>query len=145
VAGLVVWNLSWPAIIVRARLVTIGRTYEEAATDLGASRWGAMRRVLMPMLMPAIFASAVLVFASVVDDFVIVEQLSSTAGTQPMSVLIYSNVHGGLSGPALNALATIMLLFSLVVALVGFFAYRWMTRGERKQGGREALTAVAGM
>jgi hypothetical protein len=36
-------------------------------------------------------------------------------------------------------------LFSLVVALVGFFAYRWMTRGERKQGGREALTAVAGM
>jgi spermidine/putrescine transport system permease protein len=145
VAGLVVWNLSWPAIIVRARLVTIGHTYEEAATDLGASRWGAMRRVLMPMLMPAIFASAVLVFASVVDDFVIVEQLSSTAGTQPMSVLIYSNVHGGLSGPALNALATIMLLFSLLVALVGFFAYRWMTRGERKQGGREALSAVAGM
>jgi len=72
VAGLVVWNISWPAIIVRARLVTIGRTYEEAAADLGASRFGAIRRVLMPMLMPAIFASAVLVFASTVDDFVLV-------------------------------------------------------------------------
>ncbi len=145
VAGLVVWNISWPAIIVRARLVTIGRTYEEAATDLGASRLGAIRRVLIPLLMPAIFASAVLVFASTVDDFVIVEQLSSTAGTQPMSVLIYSNVHGGLSGPALNALATIMLFFSLVAAVVGFGAYRWMTRGERTKGRSEALTSIAGM
>ncbi len=145
VAALVVWNLSWPAIIVRARLVTIGRVYEEAAADLGASRVQAIRRVLLPLLMPAIFASAVLVFASVVDDFVVVEQLSSTAGTQPMSVLIYSNVHGGLSGPALNALATIMLVFSLVVALIGFVAYRWMTRGERSRGGADALTGIAGM
>ncbi|MGH2859528.1 MAG: ABC transporter permease [Solirubrobacteraceae bacterium] len=145
VAGLVVWNFSWPAIIVRARLVTIGKTYEEAAADLGASRIGAIRRVLLPMLMPAIFASAVLVFAGTVDDFVIVEQLSSTAATQPMSVLIYSNVHGGLQGPALNALATVMLFFSLLVAVLGFVAYRWMTRGERKQGATEALTSIAGM
>jgi spermidine/putrescine transport system permease protein len=145
VAGLVVWNISWPAIIVRARLVTIGRTYEEAAADLGASRFGAMRRVLLPLLMPAIFASAVLVFASTVDDFVLVEQLSSTANTQPMSVLIYGNVHGGLSGPALNALATIMLVVSLLVALAGFIAYRWMTRGERTKGSTEALAGIAGM
>lgn len=144
VAGLVVWNLSWPAIIVRARLVTIGKVYEEAAADLGASRMRAMWRVLMPMLMPAIFASAVLVFAGVVDDFVIVEQLSSTAATQPMSVLIYSNVHGGLAGPALNALATIMLAFSFVVAGIGYAAYRFMTRGERKST-TEALTNIAGM
>jgi spermidine/putrescine transport system permease protein len=144
VAGLVVWNLSWPAVIVRARLVSIGKSYEEAATDLGASRLGAIRRVLLPMLMPAIFASAVLVFASTVDDFVIVEQLSSTASTQPMSVLIYANAHGGLSGPALNALATIMLVFSLVAALLGLLGYRWMTRGER-EGSIEALTSIAGM
>jgi spermidine/putrescine transport system permease protein len=145
VAGLVVWNLSWPAIIVRARLVSIGRSYEEAAADLGASRMGAIRRVLIPLLMPAIFASAVLVFASTVDDFVIVEQLSSTGNTQPMSVLIYSNVHGGLSGPALNALATILLVISLAVALIGFIAYRWLTRGERKNGSTEALTSIAGI
>jgi spermidine/putrescine transport system permease protein len=145
VAGLVVWNLSWPAIIVRARLVSIGRHYEEAAADLGASRFGAIRRVLIPMLLPAIFASAVLVFASTVDDFVIVEQVSSTANTQPMSVLIYSNVHGGLSGPALNALATIMLVVSLIAALVGFVGYRWLSRGERTKGDVEALTAVAGI
>ncbi|HTP20381.1 MAG TPA: ABC transporter permease subunit [Solirubrobacteraceae bacterium] len=145
VAGLVVWNISWPAIIVRARLVSIGRSYEEAACDLGASRFGAIRRVLLPLLAPAIFASSVLVFASTVDDFVIVEQLSSTSNTQPMSVLIYSNVHAGLSGPALNALATIMLFLSLVAALIGYIGYRWMSRGERTKGGADALTGIAGI
>jgi spermidine/putrescine transport system permease protein len=145
VAALVVWNISWPAIIVRARLVGIGKSYEEAATDLGCSRMGALRRVLLPMLMPAIFASAVLVFAGVIDDFVIVEQLSSSAGTQPMSVLIYSNVHGGLAGPALNALATLMLVFSLVVAVLGYVAYRFMTRGERGGSRAAALESIAGI
>ena len=145
VAGLVVWNISWPAIIVRARLVSIGPTYEEAACDLGASRLGAIRRVLIPLLSPAIFASAVLVFASTVDDFVIVEQLSSTSNTQPMSVLIYSNVHAGLSGPALNALATIMLVISLLAALIGYVGYRWMSRGERTKGSVDALAGITGI
>jgi spermidine/putrescine transport system permease protein len=144
VLGLVTWNVSWPAIIVRARLVSIGRQYEEAAADLGASRLQAIRRVLLPMLMPAVFASAVLVFAGVVDDFVIVDLLNSSANTQPMSVIIYSSTHGGNGGPALNALATIMLVLSFVVASLGYVGYRWLTRGER--GSRqEALATVAGM
>lgn len=142
VLGLVVWNLSWPAIIVRARLLTIGYDYEEAAADLGASRLSAIFRVLLPLLMPAIFASAVLVFASVIDDFVLVEQLSSSAATQSMAVVIYSNVHGGLAGPALNALATLMLVFSVILATGGYLGYRFMTRGERGSG-IGALTQLA--
>jgi spermidine/putrescine transport system permease protein len=145
VLGLVTWNLSWPAIIVLARLVSIGNSYEEAAADLGASRLQAIWRVLIPMLMPAIFASTVLVFASVVDDFVVVDLLSSTANTQPMSVIIYSTSHGGNGGPALNALATIMLVLSFVVATLGLVAYRRMTRGERGSSGQEAMTSIAGM
>ena len=145
VLALVTWNVSWPAIIVLARLVSIGGSYEEAAADLGASRLQAIRRVLIPMLMPAIFASAVLVFASVVDDFVVVDLLSSTANTQPMSVIIYSTSHGGNGGPALNALATIMLVLSFVVATIGLIAYRWMTRGERGSSRQEAMTSIAGM
>ncbi|MBV9484954.1 MAG: ABC transporter permease [Frankiaceae bacterium] len=142
--GLVTWNLSWPAIIVRARLVSIGRQYEEAAADLGATRLQAIRRVLLPMLAPAIFASAVLVFSGVIDDFVLVNLLSSTSKTEPMSVLIYSNTHGGNGGPALNALATLMLLFSFVVAIIGFVGYRLMTRGERTSTD-ESLATFAGM
>jgi spermidine/putrescine transport system permease protein len=142
--GLVTWNLSWPAIIVRARLVSIGRQYEEAASDLGASRLQAVRRVLLPMLAPAIFASAVLVFSGVIDDFVLVDLLSSSAATQPMSVIIYSNTHGGNGGPALNALATLMLVFSFVVAILGYLGYRWMTRGERSSAD-ESMAAFAGI
>ena len=143
VLGLVTWNVSWPAIIVQARLVTLGRQYEEAAADLGAGRFATMRRVMLPLLAPAIFASAVLVFSGVIDDFVIVDLLSSNAGNTPMSVLIYSTQRGGNGGPALNALGTIMLVMSSVIAIIGYLGYRFLTRGER--GSRlEALTTIAG-
>src|SRR6185369_5945628 len=136
----VTWNLSWPAIIVQARLVTIGKQYEEAAADLGANYWQVMRRVMLPLLRPAIFASAVLVFSSVIDDFVLVDLLNSNSGNTPMSVYIYSQQHGGNGRPALNALGTIMLSMSLVIVIIG---YRWMTRGERRRG-VDALATLAG-
>jgi spermidine/putrescine transport system permease protein len=143
VLGLVTWNVSWPAIIVQARLVTLGRQYEEAAADLGANRFQTMRRVILPLLGPAIFASAVLVFSGVIDDFVIVDLLSSNASNTPMSVIIYSTQHGGNGGPALNALGTISLVMSFIIAIIGYIGYRWLTRGER--GSRlEALTTIAG-
>ncbi len=143
VLGLVTWNVSWPAIIVQARLVTIGKQYEEASADLGCTQWQTVRRVLLPLLVPAIFASAILVFSGVIDDFVIVDLLSSTAATQPMSVIIYSTQHGGNGGPALNALATVMLLMSFIVAGLGFLGFRLMTRGQRIDG-QQALVTIAG-
>jgi spermidine/putrescine transport system permease protein len=143
VLALVTWNVSWPAVIVQARLVTLGRQYEEAAADLGASQFQVMRRVLVPLLGPAIFASVVLVFSGVIDDFVLVDLLSSSAGNTPMSVIIYSTQHGGNGGPALNALGTIMLVMSFIIAIIGFLGYRWLTRGERGTG-LDALTTIAG-
>jgi spermidine/putrescine transport system permease protein len=143
VLGLVTWNVSWPAIIVQARLVTLGRHYEEAGADLGANRLQVMWRVMLPLLAPAIFASAVLVFSGVIDDFVIVDLLSSNAGNTPMSVIIYSTQHGGNGGPALNALGTISLVMTFVIAIIGYVGYRLLTRGER--GSRlDALTTIAG-
>jgi spermidine/putrescine transport system permease protein len=141
--ALVTWNLSWPAIIVQARLVTIGKQYEEAAADLGANYMQTMRRVLLPLLTPAIFASAVLVFSSVIDDFVLVDLLNSNSGNTPMSVYIYSQQHGGNGRPALNALGTIMLVMSFVIVIIGYIGYRWMTRGERGSG-VDALATLAG-
>jgi spermidine/putrescine transport system permease protein len=143
VLALVTWNVSWPALIVQARLVTIGRQYEEAAADLGASPWQVTYRVMMRLLTPAIFASAVLVFSGVIDDFVLVDLLSSNSGNTPMSVYIYAQQRGGNGGPALNALGTIMLVMSFIVAIIGYIGYRWLTRGER--GSRiDALTTIAG-
>ncbi|HJY97723.1 MAG TPA: ABC transporter permease [Streptosporangiaceae bacterium] len=143
VLALVTWNVSWPALIVQARLVTIGRHYEEAAADLGATPWQVTYRVMMRLLAPAIFASAVLVFSGVIDDFVLVDLLSSNSGNTPMSVYIYSQQRGGNGGPALNALGTIMLVMSLVIVIIGYIGYRVLTRGERG-GGLAALTAISG-
>jgi spermidine/putrescine transport system permease protein len=143
VLGLVTWNVSWPAILVQARLVTIGKQYEEASADLGCTQFQTLRRVMLPLLTPAIFASAILVFSGVIDDFVIVDLLSSNASNTPMSVIIYSTQHGGNGGPALNALATVMLLFSFVAAGLGYVGYRLMTRGQRVDG-QQALTAITG-
>ena len=142
--ALVTWNVSWPAIIVQARLATIGRQYEEASADLGSTQLQTMRRVMLPLLTPAIFASAVLVFSSVIDDFVIVDLLNSNAANTPMSVYIYAQQHGGNGGPALNALGTIMLVMSFVIATIGYLGYRFMTRGERGDR-QEALSTITGI
>ncbi len=141
--ALVTWNVSWPAIIVQARLATIGDSYSEAAADLGCTPFQTMRRVMLPLLFPAIFASAILVFSSVIDDFVIVDLLSNSAANTPMSVYIYSQQHGGNGGPALNALGTIMLLMSFIIAILGYVGYRAMTRGERGST-TGTLTTIAG-
>jgi spermidine/putrescine transport system permease protein len=143
VLALVSWNVSWPAIIVQARLVTMGRQYEEAAADLGANQIQTVRRVILPLLAPAIFASAVLVFSGVIDDFVLVNLLSSSAANTPMSVIIYSTQRGGNGGPALNALGTIMLVMTFVLAIIGYLGYRFLTRGERGSS-VSALTTIAG-
>jgi spermidine/putrescine transport system permease protein len=130
VVGLVTFQLSYPVIIVRARLLTIGKQYEEAAVDLGATPLGSVRRVLIPMLLPAIFASSVLVFADVIDDFVIVRYLSGSSSTEPVSVKIYQTARAAPT-PALNALATLVLLASFVAIVVGFLLFRRFNRGER--------------
>ena len=51
---------------------------------------------------------------------------SSFAGNTPMSVLIYSTQRGGNGGPALNALGTIMLVMSFVIAIIGYLGYRFL-------------------
>jgi spermidine/putrescine transport system permease protein len=136
VVGLITFQLAYPVIIVRARLLTIGGHYEEAARDLGASAIGALRRVLLPLLIPAIVVSAFLVFADVLDNFVIVRYLSADAATETTSMRIYSTARAAAS-PALNAMATLILIVSALVLVLGWIAFRlWRRRtGERTSVG----------
>jgi len=133
VVGLVTWQIAYAVIIVRARLLTIGREYEEAAMDLGASPTKAIRRVLLPLLTPAIFASAAIVFADSMDDFVTVRYLSAGASSEPLSVKIYNAARASPT-PAVNAAATFMLVSTFTVITLGFLAYRFATRGQRREG-----------
>ncbi len=138
VIGLATLQIPYPFIVVRARLLTISRDYEEAAMDLGGSPVQSIRRVLFPLLVPAVFASAVLVFANSIDDFVVVRYLSGSAPTEPLSVKIYNAARSG-PPPSINAAASVMLFVSLLAALLGWIAFRWVSRGRRTRSARSPL------
>jgi spermidine/putrescine transport system permease protein len=123
--GHATFSISFVVIIVRGRLFAIGRDYEEAAMDLGASPGEAMRRVLLPLLSPAIFASFAIVFALSIDDFVISQFLSAGAASTTIPVRIYSAARLG-PPPSLNALAVILMLLTLTaVTIAGLILRRY--------------------
>jgi spermidine/putrescine transport system permease protein len=134
--GQVTFTLSYVVVIVRGRLVSIGPEYEEAAADLGAPPRDRLLRVLLPLLAPAIVASAAVAFAISLDDFVVTQYLASDAGTTTVSMLLYSNARGAPT-PGLNAIATVGLLITLATLAAAFLVYR------RFAGGKEAATLAA--
>lgn len=143
--GHITFTVSFVVVIVRGRLAAIGNQYEEAARDLGASRWQAIRLVLLPLLSPAIFASVMVVFATSVDDFVISSFLSTGASTETVPIKIYSGARAG-STPALNALATVMLVFTLLAVALAAFVLKAISRkgGDVEMGAAGGLTGLAG-
>jgi spermidine/putrescine transport system permease protein len=135
--GQITFSLSYVVVMVRGRLVSIGPEYEEAAADLGAPPTQVLSRVLLPLLSPAILASAAVVFALSIDDFVVTQYLSGDASTTTVSMLLYASARGAPT-PALNALATIALGITLGTLALVFVIYR------RFAGGEDA-TAVAAL
>jgi spermidine/putrescine transport system permease protein len=133
--GQVTFTLSYVVVIVRGRLVSIGREYEEAAADLGAPPHDQLLRVLLPLLAPAIVASAAVVFALSIDDFVVTQYLSGDASTTTVPMLLYASARGAPT-PALNALATVALLITLLTLALAFVVYR------RFAGGGDAAVAA---
>jgi spermidine/putrescine transport system permease protein len=85
------------------------------------------------MLVPAIVASAIIVFAISMDDFVISAFLSSGTSTDTVPVRIYATGRTAPT-PALNALATLTLVLTVVIAVVGFLLWRGV-RAARGQTG----------
>lgn len=137
VLGQVTFSISYVVIVVRGRLMSIGRQYEEAAADLGATTWQTIRLVLLPLLMPAILASMMIVFAISIDNFVITQWLSCGAGCDTIPVKVY-NASRSAPLPSINALAAIMVYLTLIAVVAAFVLYRFLTRGERPAGAGRA-------
>lgn len=143
--GNVTFSISAVVVIVRARLVSIGSSFEEAARDLGATRLQAIRFVLMPMLWPSVIASFAVVFATVIDDFVITSFLSAGVGSETVPLRIYSSIRGGAT-PALNALATLLVLITFAALALGVFGLSlWRKRHGEKGGFKAALADLTRM
>ena len=130
VLGHVTLSISYVVVIVRGRLFSIGRQYEEAASDLGATPWSALRLILFPLLLPAIIAGIAITFAISIDDFVISYYLSCGGSCDTVPIIIYSSARGG-PQPSTNAIASIMVFLTLLTVAAGFMLYRAFTRGER--------------
>lgn len=133
--GQVTFTLSYVVVIVRGRLVSIGREYEEAAADLGAPPHDQLLRVLLPLLAPAIIASSAVVFALSIDDFVITQWLAGDASTTTVSMRLYSTARAAPT-PALNAIASVALVITLLTLSLAFLVYR------RFAGGSNAVAAA---
>jgi spermidine/putrescine transport system permease protein len=135
--GHVTFSVSYVLVVVRSRLLAIGGDFEEAGQDLGASPLQAIRTVLVPLLMPSIFASAMLVFATSLDDFVVSQFLFGDASNVTVPIKLYNAVRSAPT-PALNALATLLLVASFLALVLAYVGLR-----ARRRGARSALEEIA--
>ena len=116
----VAFCIAYVTITVRSRLAGIDPCLEEAAADLGATRWATFRLVTFPQMLPGIVSSALLCFTLSFDDFVITFFTAGVgSGTLPMT--IHSMIRFGIT-PEINAISTIMLVLSISF-MVGMSLY----------------------
>lgn len=118
----VAFNISFVAVVVRARLADFDRTLEEAAQDLYANEWLTFRRVTLPLIMPGIVGGALLAFTLSIDDFVITFFVSGPGATT-LPVRVYSMIRIGVT-PEVNAISAVMLMVSIVLLLISLALQR---------------------
>lgn len=102
-------------LLVKSRLATLDEAVENAARDLGATPFQALRTVTLPLAAPAVLSGALMALAMSLDDFVI-SFFVSGAGSTTLPLKIYSSVRYGVS-TQVNALCAVML--GAVFLLVG--------------------------
>ena len=112
----VMFNIPYVILSVLPKLRQMNRHMAEAALDLGATPFYAMRKVIIPEIMPGVVTGALMAFTLSVDDFVI-SFFNTGSGVTNLSIVIYSMARRGIK-PSINALSTIMLLSVAVLLLV---------------------------
>jgi spermidine/putrescine transport system permease protein len=123
-AGLahIVIAMPYALLVVAARLVGFPRSMEEAAMDLGATYWGALLRVTLPICAPAIVAAFLICFTISFDEFAI---SSFLVGTQPtLPVYLYSQLRFPKRLPLVVTLAAILMVASMLILI----AAEWLRR-----------------
>ena len=129
--------LGYPAIIIAhisfsaplAVFVTLGRmqridwSLEEASMDLGADRLTTWRRITIPLLLPAIFSSAVLIFPWSFNDFTTTYFVAGV-GTTTLPLYLYSMLQYSLKPVLINAISLIFVIVPTIGMLVMFSLQR---------------------
>ena len=101
---------------VKARLVGMDPSLEEAARDLGASSMRAFFDITLPLIMPAVVSGSLLAFAMSMDD-VVISIFINGPKLSTLPIKVYTQIKTGVT-PEINALCTIMLAFTVIVLLL---------------------------
>ncbi|HEX3131643.1 MAG TPA: ABC transporter permease [Thermoanaerobaculia bacterium] len=112
----VVFSVSYVAIVVRARLAGLDPSLEEAARDLGAGPFETFRRVTLPLILPGVVASALLVFTLSIDDYVVTSFVAGVGATT-LPLHIYSMLKLGVT-PEVNAVSSLLLAGTVILIVL---------------------------
>ncbi len=110
---------SYVFIIVSARLAGMNKTLEEASFDLGANRLTTFRKITLPLISPGVIGGALLAFIISLDDLVITYFIAGVNSTT-LPVFIHGILRRGIK-PEINAIATLMIVISLLIAALGLY------------------------
>jgi spermidine/putrescine transport system permease protein len=124
----VMFQVSFVALTVRARIRGFDWTLEQAAQDLGATPMRTFWKITFPLILPGIMAGALLAFALSIDDFIITYFNAGSLMTFPLQ--IYGAARVSLP-PQINVLATLILFVSVTIMVVGSFAGARRARANR--------------
>ena len=103
---------------VLPKLTQMNPNIYEAALDLGATPFQALRKVLLPMLKPGMISGFILAFTMSLDDFAVTFFTRGTVGLDTLSTYIYTDARKGGLTPELRPLITIMFLGILILLIV---------------------------
>ena len=112
----VVFNIPYVILSVLPKLKQLPSNIEDAAMDLGATPWYALRKVILPQIKPGIISGLLIAFTMSIDDFVI-SFFTAGNGVSNLSIEIYSMTRRGIR-PEINALSTIMFVVVLILLIL---------------------------
>ena len=128
-------------LIARATLERLDPALEETAADLGAGRATVFRRVTLPQVWPVLVGAACLTFALSFDEFVITFFVIGPDSTLPL--VIWSTLRRTID-PSINAISSLLLLFTMLMFVVTFALTSWSERRRRGRGLAEDPLVLAG-
>ena len=111
----IMFSISFVSVVVRARVLTLDRSLEEAAADLGATGWTTFWRVTFPLILPAVGSGMMLAFALSIDDFVVTNFTAGTTVTFPL--WIWGATRVGLP-PQVNVMGTLIFAVGVLIAVL---------------------------
>jgi spermidine/putrescine transport system permease protein len=103
---------------VMPRLMGMNPNVYEAALDLGATPFQALRKVIMPEIKPGIISGFILSFTLSIDDFAVSLFTKGNIGLETLSTFIYSDARKGGLTPELRPLSTIIFVTVLVLLII---------------------------